>query len=541
MARRSRSPTSRPPPRRSAAPSSRRRRRPPARSPRSPAPTLWLKFENLQFTGSFKERGARNFLAHLAPDGAARGVVAASAGNHAQGVAYHAAPARHPGDDRDAGGHAVHEGREHRAPRRARRAARRRATPSALAEAQRIADDTGATLVPAFDDPLVIAGQGTVGLELLAQVPDARRRSSSRSAAADSIAGIAVAVKAPRPRRARRRRAGRGLRGHDARARPRARADRRRHDRRRHRGDRTRRAHTDDRRASSSTTSSSCPSSASKKRSRSASRSKRPCSKARAPPGWRRVLEHPAPFRGRRVGGRAQRRQHRRPRPHLGAAARARRVRAGSCACASRCPTGPACSRPSPADRRPARGNIVDVDAPPRSSRRGAEARPARGLGRNARPRARGRDRAVSSTRRASRSRSHDPARALREGPVPAGVMTEVRVARADEYARVGELTVAAYQSLAVDHLWGGYDREILDTATTRDRRRSARGRRRRPRRRCRHVRRRRVVALERVDAPGRGTVSPPRGRRRSAGTRRGRNAGARVHRPRRAVTPAVW
>ena len=71
----------------------------------------------------------------------------------------------------------------------------------------------------------------------------------------------------------------------------------------------------------------------------------------------------------------------------------------------------------------------------------------------------------VSSTRRASRSRWHDPARALREGPVPAGVMTEVRVARADEYARVGELTVAAYQSLAVDHLWGGYDREILDTA----------------------------------------------------------------------------
>ena len=51
---------------------------------------VWLKFENLQFTGAFKERGARNFLAALSPTERARGVVAASAGNHAQGVAYHA-------------------------------------------------------------------------------------------------------------------------------------------------------------------------------------------------------------------------------------------------------------------------------------------------------------------------------------------------------------------------------------------------------------------------------------------------------------------
>src|SRR5258706_6277298 len=51
---------------------------------------VWLKFENLQFTGSFKERGARNFLAHLSAADRERGVVAASAGNHAQGVAYHA-------------------------------------------------------------------------------------------------------------------------------------------------------------------------------------------------------------------------------------------------------------------------------------------------------------------------------------------------------------------------------------------------------------------------------------------------------------------
>src|SRR5215468_6009603 len=51
---------------------------------------VWLKFENLQFTASFKERGACNFLLHLTPAERSRGVVAASAGNHAQGVAYHA-------------------------------------------------------------------------------------------------------------------------------------------------------------------------------------------------------------------------------------------------------------------------------------------------------------------------------------------------------------------------------------------------------------------------------------------------------------------
>ena len=53
--------------------------------------SVWLKFENLQFTGSFKERGALNKLLSLTPEERARGVIAVSAGNHAQGVAYHAA------------------------------------------------------------------------------------------------------------------------------------------------------------------------------------------------------------------------------------------------------------------------------------------------------------------------------------------------------------------------------------------------------------------------------------------------------------------
>ena len=64
---------------------------------------VWLKFENLQFTASFKERGALNRLAGALEDERRRGVIAMSAGNHAQGVAYHAAPARHPGDHRHAG------------------------------------------------------------------------------------------------------------------------------------------------------------------------------------------------------------------------------------------------------------------------------------------------------------------------------------------------------------------------------------------------------------------------------------------------------
>ena len=58
---------------------------------------VWLKFENLQFTAAYKERGALNKLLQLTDDERARGVIAASAGNHAQAVAYHGTPARHSG------------------------------------------------------------------------------------------------------------------------------------------------------------------------------------------------------------------------------------------------------------------------------------------------------------------------------------------------------------------------------------------------------------------------------------------------------------
>ena len=71
---------------------------------------LWLKFENLQFTSTFKERGALNRLLALSPEERRRGVIAMSAGNHAQGVAYHGQQARHSRDDRDAGRNADREG-----------------------------------------------------------------------------------------------------------------------------------------------------------------------------------------------------------------------------------------------------------------------------------------------------------------------------------------------------------------------------------------------------------------------------------------------
>lgn len=132
---------------------------------------VWLKFENLQFTASFKERGACNFLLQLSPEQRARGVVAASAGNHAQGVAYHArrlgvaativmprdTPFSKVAGTERLGAEIVLEGDGFEA---------------ALAAARRITEERGATLVPAFDHPAIIAGQGTVALEMLDAAPD---------------------------------------------------------------------------------------------------------------------------------------------------------------------------------------------------------------------------------------------------------------------------------------------------------------------------------------------------------------------------------
>jgi threonine dehydratase len=132
-----------------------------------------LKAENLQLTGSFKARGATNTIRRLSEEVLAAGVVAASAGNHAQAVAFAA---------RDAGARAVLVMPE-QAPLAKVAAVRQYGGEVRLveggydeagAEARRLAEERGMTLVHAFDQPLVVAGQGTVGLEIAHQGPGVR-------------------------------------------------------------------------------------------------------------------------------------------------------------------------------------------------------------------------------------------------------------------------------------------------------------------------------------------------------------------------------
>jgi threonine dehydratase len=156
----------------------------------------WFKFENLQRTGSFKERGALNRLLLLGDDERRRGVIAASAGNHAQGVAYHATrlgiastivmPERTPlikvSNTEGHGARVVLHGNSY---------------DEAFQKALEIRDGEGLTLIHPFDDPAVIAGQGTVGLELLEQCPDLDVVVVGLGGGG-LIAGIAAAVKAIR-------------------------------------------------------------------------------------------------------------------------------------------------------------------------------------------------------------------------------------------------------------------------------------------------------------------------------------------------------
>ncbi|HSF27050.1 MAG TPA: threonine ammonia-lyase [Actinomycetes bacterium] len=158
---------------------------------------VFLKCENLQRAGSFKIRGAYTRIARLSADERARGVVAASAGNHAQGVAQAATllgtrstvfmPAGAPipkvaatkayGAEVRFHGHTVDD---------------------ALLGAEEFARATGAVLIHPFDHPDVIAGQGTIGLEILEQCPDVRTIVAGVGGGG-LVAGIAVAVKALRP------------------------------------------------------------------------------------------------------------------------------------------------------------------------------------------------------------------------------------------------------------------------------------------------------------------------------------------------------
>jgi threonine dehydratase len=156
---------------------------------------VYLKLECLQKTGSFKPRGAFNKMLSLTEEERRRGVVAVSGGNHAQGVAYAARqlgisaliamPAFTPRNYLDA---TRHYGAE---------VALMPDTNAAFAEAFRLRDQ-GRVLIHPFDDPVVAAGQGTVGLEILEDLPTVRHVYVSIGGGA-LITGIAVALKAIKP------------------------------------------------------------------------------------------------------------------------------------------------------------------------------------------------------------------------------------------------------------------------------------------------------------------------------------------------------
>jgi len=158
---------------------------------------IYLKLENLQMTGSFKERGALNRIAVLTPQQASRGVIAASAGNHAQGVAYHATkrgirslivmplttPLVKVTATREFGAEVLLHGANY---------------DEAFAEAMRLCDEQGLTFIHPFDDTDVMAGQGTIGLELLEQVPQLDAVVVPIGGGG-LIGGIACAIKESRP------------------------------------------------------------------------------------------------------------------------------------------------------------------------------------------------------------------------------------------------------------------------------------------------------------------------------------------------------
>lgn len=153
----------------------------------------WLKCECLQTGGAFKLRGATNRLLQLSPDERERGVVAFSSGNHARGVAIAArrlgiravivmpsdAPQVKVDGTRGEGAEIVFYDRRNE---------------SREAIAARISEETGATVVPSFDDPAIVAGQGTAGLEIIEQFGRSPRRIVVPCGGGGLASGIALAV-----------------------------------------------------------------------------------------------------------------------------------------------------------------------------------------------------------------------------------------------------------------------------------------------------------------------------------------------------------
>jgi threonine dehydratase len=156
------------------------------------------KLDNFQRTGSFKERGARNALLLLPALSRRRGVIAASAGNHALGLAYHGRLLRIPvtvvmpefaplikiTTCQRLGARVILHGKDFG---------------EAVAQARRLVESEGLTYIHGFDDPDIIAGQGTLGLEILSQVPDVEAIVCPVGGGG-LLAGLCVAVKAVRPR-----------------------------------------------------------------------------------------------------------------------------------------------------------------------------------------------------------------------------------------------------------------------------------------------------------------------------------------------------
>ena len=158
---------------------------------------IFCKLDNLQRTGSFKERGARNALAQLSADQKKRGVIAASAGNHAQALAYQGkllgipatvvmpkfAPLIKVNNCEELGANVVLHGKDFA---------------EANARAHEIAKEKGLAYIDGYDDPAIIAGQGTMGLEMIDQVPDADAVIVPVGGAG-LLAGVSLAVKTLRP------------------------------------------------------------------------------------------------------------------------------------------------------------------------------------------------------------------------------------------------------------------------------------------------------------------------------------------------------
>ena len=158
---------------------------------------VWVKFENLQFTASYKERGALNRLLSLTEEERRRGVIAASAGNHAQGLAYHGerlgvpvtivmprgTPHVKVQQTREFGAEVVIDGEGYDA---------------AYEKALELRDDRGLVFVHPFDDPAVMAGQGTVALEMLEAAPDLEVLPVPIGGGG-LISGVATAAKAIKP------------------------------------------------------------------------------------------------------------------------------------------------------------------------------------------------------------------------------------------------------------------------------------------------------------------------------------------------------